>query len=144
MVSGPVYLWYNSLMNDFDVSYSDCVGIDVSVGELSPAVHWGNRFDLFQAIADSRELWVSLSEEERLVLIEKVRGSLAVMLDRVEEWLPDSFRGDHAGETLKIELNLIMADVDTSVATLINTSSTRFKESMSQLEFELEELESLE
>lgn len=84
---------------------------------------------------------MSLSDDQRTEIKEKIRGTLAVMLDRVDEWLPDSFSGDAVGESLDIQIKLVMADIDSSVAKTIETSSMKMNEATDKLSEVLEDLE---
>lgn len=117
------------------------IEVEVSVGQLTPAIHWEQRHDLFKQVKRSRGIYMSLSPEERDIIIGKVHGALAVMLDRVDEWIPDAFVGDQPGESLDIKLTLVMADVDSSVAKVRESSTTRFNEVTEQLKESLADLE---
>lgn len=84
---------------------------------------------------------MSLTEDQREEILEKVRGSLAVMLDRVDEWVPDSFTGTEIGESLTIELVLIMAGIDSAVSNLRESSSHQVDRAMEEVKRILKDLE---
>lgn len=115
--------------------------VKVSVENITPQTHWEKRHELFKQVKRSRGIYMSLSDDQRYELVNKIHGTLAVMLDRIEDWLPDSFTGEEVGECLNIELKLVMADIDSSISDTIESSTTRMKKISQEMEKELLELE---
>lgn len=107
---------------------------------MTPELHWEGRHETYKRVKRSEGFWMSLDEEARETLIEMVRGAIAVMYDNVEEWLPDAFTGETHGEAIKVELMLLMGDVDTEMARRIESSSMRRKEAAAALRESLKEL----
>ena len=95
---------------------------------LTPTMHWEDRHDLYLTTKRSRAIWKNMSQDQKDAVIEKVKGSLAVMVDTVEEWIPDAFRGDTYGEAIKIELTFAMADVYSAVELKRESSTHRLRE----------------
>lgn len=127
----PLSVVYYRKMQDSKKRFSD-LPIKVGYSKLDPDFFWENRHSLFQAAKHSRAIWSVMTEEERDAILSKVRDSLAVMLDRVDEWVPESFTGVEVGEAINIELTLLMADVDSAVATTVQSSSMKLNESLSE------------
>jgi hypothetical protein len=117
------------------------VRADISVTEITPDSHWESRHDLYKKVKRSRGWYMSLDPEQRAALAEKVRGSLAVMVDKVDEWLPDAFVGDLVGETIRIELQLVLADIDSAVAKQRHSSSYNLNKMAAKVEAMLEEMD---
>ena len=94
----------------------DGVEVWVESSMLTPETHWENRHEIFLQVKHSRAVWKNMTNEEREAIVKKVAGSLYVMADTVENWIPDSFTGERSGDALKIELTLAMAEIDTAVS----------------------------
>ena len=82
-----------------------------------------------------------MSEDQRDEVVDKVKGSLAVMVDTVEDWIPDSFRGDTYGEAIKIELIFAMADVYSAVELKRESSTHRLREASADIQSLVDDLE---
>lgn len=118
-------------------------GIDVEVKEdiLTPDIHWQNRHDTFKRVKRSRSIYMALSPEQKLVLTKKLRGALAVMYDRAEEWIPDSFTGNELGSALKVEMTFVMTEVDSSVSDILEASSYKLKEALDGMMSAMDDLD---
>ena len=125
-------------MSDFEI---DDVTVDVELTHLTPTIHWEDRHELFLTIKRSRAIWNTMTQEQKDVVVEKVKGSLAVMVDTVEEWIPDAFRGDTYGEAIKIELMFAMADVYSAVELKRESSSHRLNEAFEDIKSIVESLD---
>lgn len=101
---------------------------------LTPSMHWEDRHELYLTVKRSRAIWKSMSQDQKDAAVDKVKGSLAVMVDTVEDWIPDAFRGDSYGEAIKIELVFAMADVYSAVELKRESSSMRLKEANADIQ----------
>jgi hypothetical protein len=113
------------------------VGIETDV--ITPALIWESRHIEWSRKMQSNEIYDALSDEEREVTVEKVRRCMEVMYDYAEEWVPDSFSIDESGAVLKIELNLVVTDLEEDVIERYKATSARRREAMRELKQLLEE-----
>ena len=125
-------------MSDFKIG--DVVA-RVEATQLTPSIHWEDRNDLFLTIKRSRAIWKAMTQDQKDAVVEKVKGSLAVMVDTVEDWIPDAFRGDSYGEAIKIELLFAMADVYSAVELKRESSSHRLNEAFADIQSIVENMD---
>lgn len=119
----------------------DYAGFEVSVDTdiMTPALLWESRHIEWSRRMQSREISDKLSDDAREVVVEKVRRCMEVMHDYADEWVPDSFSLDECGATLKIELSLLVTDLEEDVIERYRATSVRRREAMNDLKRLLEE-----
>lgn len=88
---------------------------------------------------NSREISDNMSDDEREVVVEKVRRCMEVMHDYADEWVPDAFSLDESGAMLRIELSLLVTDLEEDVIERYRATSVRRREAMKDLKRLLEE-----
>ena len=91
------------------------IQVDIDFSKMTPREYWDDRHEMFERIRSSVDFYESLSYDERIAINNKVRHALAIMHDNVESWIPDAFNLDDAGNRIKIELNLMVADIDKDI-----------------------------
>lgn len=104
------------------------VKAEVSAFNVEPKVFWDKREDLHKAQQESMEVWEKMTEEQQEALKSKTKKALAIMHDNVEHWLPDALSLDKTGDTLRIELFMLAAEVDAEVHLLAQTTSFEMAE----------------
>lgn len=131
---------YGTMVTMSDFKIGD-IRARVEVTQLTPTIHWKDRHDLFLTIKRSRTIWKTMTQDQKDTVVEKVKGSLAVMVDTVEEWIPDAFRGDTYGETIRIELLFAMADVYSAVELKRESSTHRLSEAFADIQSIVESMD---
>jgi hypothetical protein len=116
-----------------DTYLYDGFEVKVDTDVVSPGLLWEARHTEWARKVASNKIYESMSEDERLVIIEKVRRCMEVMYDYAEEWVPDSFSMDEIGQVLKVELNLLVGDLEDDVIERYKATSIRRRNAMLEL-----------
>lgn len=116
--------------------------VNIELSKMTPRQYWDDRHEMFRKIQNSMAFYNELSYEHRLVIQSKVKHALAIMYDNVDSWIPESFDIEEPGNRIKIELNLMVADIDqdiedSQVATSFQLASAA--ESLKELIAEVQE-----
>ena len=114
--------------------------VEVSLGHLSHVTYFERRRDFFEASVNSIELWGAMTPDEREVLKREVIQSLSVMIDRVDEWLPEALDGRQQNEILNVSLGFLYSDVSSAVTKERGASSYALGEATRQLQDRLADL----
>lgn len=114
--------------------------VTVSLGHLSHVTYFERRKDFFEKSVHSIELWGAMTPDERELLKREVIQSLSVMIDRIDEWLPESLDGKQQNEILEISLGFLYSDVSSAVTKERGASSYALGEATRQLQDRLADL----
>jgi hypothetical protein len=117
------------------------VETNVDIDVLTPAMAWEARKVTYKKKCESKEIYELMSEEEREVVVKRVRRALEVMHDNIERWLPYSFSLNDIGTCLTIEYNMLVTDIEADRAENELTTSNRLKEAGQELKKLIKELE---
>lgn len=88
---------------------------------------------MFKEYIESHRIFEAMTDDEREAVIKRVRRSMEIMYDNVEEWLPDSFSLDDVGATLTVKFHLILTNIKKDTADEQRVTSYRLKEAAESL-----------
>lgn len=128
-----------------DISQKQFEGVNatLTVMKVSPEKFWEARHFHHDQMVRSAEGYKNMSSEKRQALVRVVKRAIAGMHDQVEDWIPDALRFDEAGEALRVEFNILAADIDEEVRLLEEVTSFELAEAARHTEQSLKELEEL-
>jgi hypothetical protein len=95
----------------------------LTVLHIEPDDFWRNRYDIHKRLVRSAEILKSFTPDQRAALVSKIKKAMAIMHDEVEEWLPDALSMDKDGATLRVEFNMLAAEIDQEVSVLDQLTS---------------------
>lgn len=107
--------------------------VEVTDDILTPSLCWEARHEMFKEYIESHRIFEAMTDDEREAVIKRVRRSMEIMYDNVEEWLPDSFSLDDVGATLTVKFHLILTNIKKDTADEQRVTSYRLKEAAESL-----------
>lgn len=116
----------NLHIEDFDVN--------VSYDAISPTMLWEARFQEFERVQESHQIYDAMTDDQREALIERVRRATAIMYDTAEEWIPDSLSIHDDGACLRLEFNLVFTNIDVDVDNKHKATTFKLREMREEIE----------
>lgn len=115
----------------------------LSQANLPASEFWEDRHALHELQKRSAEAYQAMSNEKREAIIKKLKRSMAVMHDNIDEWIPDSLRMEANGDTLRVELNFLAADLEVEMDLLSSKTSFEIEEAVRRTEEAMREMEEM-
>jgi uncharacterized membrane-anchored protein len=121
-------------------------GLDttISILHIEPDDFWRNRYEIHKQLVRSANILKSLTPDQRAALVSKVKKAMAIMHDEVEEWLPDALSMDKDGATLRVEFNMLAAEIDQEVSILEQLTSFDIEKTVRNTKQALAELKEVD
>jgi hypothetical protein len=113
-------------IEDFDVS--------VSLDAISPTMLWEGRFQEFNRVKKSHEIYNNMTEEQTSVLVERLKRAIAIMYDTVDDWVPDALSINDDGSCIKIDFNLVLTNIDIDVENKHKATTFKLREMRKEIE----------
>jgi hypothetical protein len=106
----------------------------------NPTSFWEERYELFEQIQKSEKFYKTMNYSERETVVKLVRRALALAMEDVEEWLPDSFTFDGNENTIGIHLNILRSNLEREVSDHMRISEQRVKEIFESIKPEIDQI----
>jgi len=114
--------------------------VDVELSHMSHVTYFERRRDFYETAVHSIELWETMTVDEQDILKREVAHSLSVMIDRMDEWLPEALDGHQQNELLQVTLGFLYSDVSSAVTKERGASSLALSEANEELQNRLAEM----
>lgn len=115
------------------------VQIFVYFERQTPHSWWKNRYNNFFDYVNSQRIYNSMSYEDKQVLVERIKNSLEVLYDNVEEWLPDAFKEFEPGNRIVVEMSMQVIDHEKTIKRKSAELSLKVRDARRELKKLIEE-----
>lgn len=109
----------------------------------SPVEFFERRHELFDFQQKSIGAYSAMEQDERDALTAKVRRSIAVMHDQVEQWLPDGIEINKTGDSIRVEFTFLMAEIEAEAHVLNQATRFEIEETVKNTKKTLAEIDQL-